>query len=165
MKGPQGEDIFTSCISELVLETREVRKLFRLFLGKLPELNIAPGQIQVIPATCYVILLRVHIRIAHFLCRLILLQFDMLLGKVEEDGSRKVCRTGGHFYPYNTLCCELMVMFSPQTGCIDKFHGNTQAIVEVVAKDTENKGLFEEAVKLYDLAKVSVCQYKTVTPS
>lgn len=27
-------------------------------------------------------------------------------------------------------------------------------IIEVVAKDTEDKGLFEEAARLYDLAKV-----------
>ena len=42
-----------------------------------------------------------------------------------------------------------------QPGAIDKFHGDTQKIIEMVAKDTENKGLFEDAVKLYDLAKVT----------
>ena len=32
---------------------------------------------------------------------------------------------------------------------------DTQKVIELVAKDTEEKGLFEEAVKLYDLAKVT----------
>ncbi len=41
-----------------------------------------------------------------------------------------------------------------QPGAIDKFHDDTQKILELVARDTENKGLFEDAVKLYDLAKV-----------
>lgn len=77
MNGPQGEDLFMSCISELVLETRE---------------------------------------------------FEMLLGKLEPDGKRK-------------------------PGCIDKFHKDTQKIIEVVAKDSADKGLSEEAVKLFDLAK------------
>ena len=39
-------------------------------------------------------------------------------------------------------------------GCIDKFLGDVEDIIEVVAKDTEEKGLFEEAARLYDLAKV-----------
>lgn len=77
MKGPHGEDLFMSCISELVLETRE---------------------------------------------------FEMLLGRLEQDGSRK-------------------------PGCIDKFHKDTQRIIEIVAKDSAEKGLSEEAVKLFDLAK------------
>ncbi|XP_071957772.1 nuclear pore complex protein Nup93-like [Antedon mediterranea] len=57
-------------------------------------------------------------------------EFEMLLGQVKEDGSR-------------------------QPGAIDKFQDNTQRIIETVAKDTENKGLFEDAVKLYDLAENS----------
>lgn len=77
LKTPQGENFFMSCVSELVLETRE---------------------------------------------------FEMLLGKIERDGTRR-------------------------PGAIDKFHGNTQAIIDLVAKDTEAKGLFEDAVRLYDLAK------------
>ncbi|KXJ26896.1 nuclear pore complex protein Nup93 [Exaiptasia diaphana] len=80
IKRPHGEDLFKSCISELVLETRE---------------------------------------------------FEMLLGSLQPDGSRK-------------------------PGCIDKFQKNkndTQRIIEIVAKDTEEKGLFEESIKLYDLAK------------
>ncbi|XP_020602897.1 nuclear pore complex protein Nup93-like [Orbicella faveolata] len=77
MNGPQGEDLFMSCISELVLETRE---------------------------------------------------FEMLLGRLEPDGKRN-------------------------PGCIDKFHKDTLKIIELVAKDSAEKGLSEEAVKLYDLAK------------
>ncbi|EDO41551.1 predicted protein [Nematostella vectensis] len=58
-------------------------------------------------------------------------EFEMLLGKLEPNGTRK-------------------------PGCIDKFQRDrqdTQAIIERVAKDTEEKGLFEEAIRLYDLAK------------
>uniref|UniRef100_A0AAQ5XC30 Nuclear pore complex protein Nup93 n=1 Tax=Amphiprion ocellaris TaxID=80972 RepID=A0AAQ5XC30_AMPOC len=36
---------------------------------------------------------------------------------------------------------------------IDKFAGDTRAIISKVALEAENKGLFEEAVKLYELAK------------
>ena len=45
---------------------------------------------------------------------------------------------------------------SLQPGAIDKFHGDTQKVIEVVARDSESKGLFEDAVRLYDLASVSV---------
>lgn len=31
---------------------------------------------------------------------------------------------------------------------------DTQVIIEIVATDSENKGLYEDAIKLYDLAKV-----------
>ena len=79
IKKTADENLFMSCVSELVLETRE---------------------------------------------------FEMLLGQLSRDGSRK-------------------------PGAIDKFHGDTQKIMELVARDTENKGLFEDAVKLYDLAGVS----------
>ncbi|MEQ2186264.1 hypothetical protein GOODEAATRI_026892 [Goodea atripinnis] len=54
----------------------------------------------------------------------------MLLGKLEKDGSRK-------------------------PGIIDKFAGDTRSIISKVALEAENKGLFEEAVRLYELAKVS----------
>uniref|UniRef100_A0AAX7TVB4 Nuclear pore complex protein Nup93 n=1 Tax=Astatotilapia calliptera TaxID=8154 RepID=A0AAX7TVB4_ASTCA len=57
-------------------------------------------------------------------------EFDMLLGRLEKDGSRK-------------------------PGVIDKFAGDTRAIISKVALEAENKGLFEEAVKLYELAKNS----------
>ena len=43
-------------------------------------------------------------------------------------------------------------MFQP--GAIDKFKLDTQKIIELVAKNTEDKGLFEDAVRLYDLAQV-----------
>jgi len=45
-------------------------------------------------------------------------------------------------------------MFGFQPGAIDKFQVETQRIIEKVAKDTEAKGAFEDAVRLYDLAKV-----------
>uniref|UniRef100_A0AAQ4PPI7 Nuclear pore complex protein Nup93 n=1 Tax=Gasterosteus aculeatus aculeatus TaxID=481459 RepID=A0AAQ4PPI7_GASAC len=38
-------------------------------------------------------------------------------------------------------------------GVIDKFAGDTRAIINKVALEAENKGLFEEAVKLFELAK------------
>ncbi|XP_028392080.1 nuclear pore complex protein Nup93-like [Dendronephthya gigantea] len=77
LRSPNGENLFSKCVSELVLETRE---------------------------------------------------FDVLLGHMDADGTRKL-------------------------GCIDKFQGEVEDIIEVVAKDTEEKGLFEEAARLYDLAK------------
>ncbi|XP_073081762.1 nuclear pore complex protein Nup93 isoform X3 [Manis javanica] len=55
-------------------------------------------------------------------------EFDMILGKLENDGSRK-------------------------PGVIDKFTSDTKPIIDKVASVAENKGLFEEAAKLYDLAK------------
>uniref|UniRef100_A0A7N8XM50 Nuclear pore complex protein Nup93 n=1 Tax=Mastacembelus armatus TaxID=205130 RepID=A0A7N8XM50_9TELE len=55
-------------------------------------------------------------------------EFDMLLGRLEKDGSRK-------------------------PGVIDKFAGDTKGIISKVAQEAENKGLFEEAVRLYELAK------------
>ncbi|ELT94870.1 hypothetical protein CAPTEDRAFT_177509 [Capitella teleta] len=76
-KTSQGDNLFTSCVSELVLETRE---------------------------------------------------FDMLLGQLAKDGSRR-------------------------PGALDKFKLDTQGIIETVANDTESKGLYEDAVRLYDLAK------------
>lgn len=43
-----------------------------------------------------------------------------------------------------------------QPGVIDKFTSDTKPIINKVASVAENKGLFEEAAKLYDLAKVNV---------
>lgn len=77
LTGDKSENLLMSCISELVLETRE---------------------------------------------------FDMLLGILEADGCRR-------------------------PGLIDKFGGDTQKMIEVVAADSENRGMLEDAVKLYDLAK------------
>lgn len=55
-------------------------------------------------------------------------EFDMLLGQLLSDGTRR-------------------------PGAIDKFQADTQKIIEQVAQDTEVKGQFEDAVKLYDLAQ------------
>lgn len=77
LKTAGGENMFYSCVSELVLETRE---------------------------------------------------FEMLLGRLDKDGKR---------FP----------------GAIDKFCQDTDKIIETVARDTEAKGMFEDAVRLYDLAK------------
>lgn len=41
-----------------------------------------------------------------------------------------------------------------QPGVIDKFTRDTKPIINKVASVAENKGLFEEAARLYDLAKV-----------
>jgi nuclear pore complex protein Nup93 len=53
----------------------------------------------------------------------------MLLGVLQNDGSRR-------------------------PGAIDKFQLDTQKIIEMVANDTEKKGQFEDAVRLYDLSMV-----------
>ena len=50
--------------------------------------------------------------------------------------------------PFHNLSC--------QPGVIDKFTSDTKPIINKVASVAENKGLFEEAAKLYDLAKVNV---------
>lgn len=55
-------------------------------------------------------------------------------------------------------CCPSLkkgLCESFQPGVIDKFAGDTRAIITKVASEAENKGLFEEAVKLYELGKVS----------
>lgn len=77
MKTSQGSNLFLTCLSELVLETRE---------------------------------------------------FDLLLGRVDvNDGIRR-------------------------SGVIDKFYGDIQNILNSVAKDAEERGQLEDAVKLFDLA-------------
>ena len=78
MKGGQGDNLFMSCVGELVLESRE---------------------------------------------------FDLLLGTLMADGSRA-------------------------PGLVDKFGGlvDTTDIIDMVARDSEERGLLEDAVKLYDLA-------------
>lgn len=43
-----------------------------------------------------------------------------------------------------------------QPGCIDKFHKNAEEIIDFVAMEAEARGLFEDTVRLYDLAKVCV---------
>jgi len=78
MKGGKSENLFMSCVGELVLESRE---------------------------------------------------FDLLLGQLMPDGSR-----------------------SP--GLVDNFGGlvDAGAIIQLVARDSEDRGLLEDAVRLYDLA-------------
>ena len=78
MKGGSGDNLFLSCVGELVLESRE---------------------------------------------------FDLLLGTLMTDGSRT-------------------------PGLVDKFGGlvDTMEIIEMVARDSEERGMLEDAVKLYDLA-------------
>lgn len=60
----------------------------------------------------------------------------MLLGRMESDGSRR-------------------------PGCVDKFGVDTSEIISEIAKDTERQGCLEDAVHLYDLAKVQCCFYNT----
>ncbi|KAH6926863.1 hypothetical protein HPB50_022632 [Hyalomma asiaticum] len=55
-------------------------------------------------------------------------EFDVLLGKVEPDGCRR-------------------------PGEVDKFNFNTECVIEAVAADCKNRGLYEEAVRLYDLCR------------
>ena len=85
MKGPEGKDLFNTCVSELVMETRE---------------------------------------------------FEMLLGKIQPDGSRKL-------------------------GCVDKFQKDMAEVIGFVAAEAERRGLSEDSIRLYDLAKVSA----TMSPS
>lgn len=77
LKGKNGESVFSGCISQLVLQSRE---------------------------------------------------FDLLLGRLEPDGRRT-------------------------PGIIDKFKVDVSEVTQMVAQDSEKKGLHEDAVKLYDLAK------------
>lgn len=53
-------------------------------------------------------------------------EFEVLLGKIEPDGCRR-------------------------RGEVDKFNFDTERVIEAVAADCENRGLYEEAVRLYDL--------------
>ena len=45
----------------------------------------------------------------------------------------------------------------PQPGCIAKFVKDTSEIITSVAEATERKGMYQDAVRLYDLAQVSLC--------
>ena len=69
MRGTQDRDLFSTCVSELVMESRE---------------------------------------------------FEMLLGKIQPDGSRK-------------------------PGCIEKFQKDTSEVISFVAAEAEGKGLYEDA--------------------
>lgn len=59
-----------------------------------------------------------------------------------------------HRLPLICSHCDLPSSSPLQPGVIDKFAGDTRAIISKVALEAENKGLFEEAVRLYELAKV-----------
>lgn len=78
LRGTKNENLFMTCVSELVLETRE---------------------------------------------------FDMLLGQIEPNGCRR-------------------------PGLIDRFGGDAQKVIEAIAKDSESRGMLEDAVQLYDLANL-----------
>lgn len=56
-------------------------------------------------------------------------EFEMLLGSVQPDGSIK-------------------------PGCVHKFQSDTSQIISFVAEEAEGKGLYEDAIRLYDLAQV-----------
>ena len=62
-------------------------------------------------------------------------EFEMLLGRVQPDGSVK-------------------------PGCADKFQDDTSEVISFVAEEAEGKGLYEDAIMLYDLAKVCVCVWE-----
>ncbi|CAE1139746.1 NUP93 [Acanthosepion pharaonis] len=99
LKSSSGENLFMSCVTELVLETKE---------------------------------------------------FEMMLGKLDQNGMRRVSNsTNGSPYNHQSEATSSIVN---RPGAIDKFQANSEKIIELVAKNTEEKGLFEEAVKLYDLA-------------
>ena len=57
-------------------------------------------------------------------------EFDLILGKLCEDGTRV-------------------------PGIVDSFNVEVQEVTDLVAQCSERKGLHEDAIKLYDLAKVS----------
>lgn len=57
-------------------------------------------------------------------------------------------------FPCTHLSPPPLRNLSCQPGVIDKFTSDTKPIINKVASVAENKGLFEEAAKLYDLAKV-----------
>ena len=74
----------------------------------------------------------VSLPVTEFLAYMLLsFQFEMLLGRMETDGSRR-------------------------SGCVDKFSIDTSDIISEIAKDTEKQGCLEDAVHLYDLARVKI---------
>ena len=81
MRGSQNKDLFSACVSDLVMESRE---------------------------------------------------FEMLLGKIQPDGTTK-------------------------QGCVHKFQSDTSQVISFVAEEAEEKGLYEDAIRLYDLAQVCTC--------
>ena len=59
-------------------------------------------------------------------------EFELLLGRVLPDGTVK-------------------------PGAVEKFQSDTSQVIDFVASDAEEKGVYEDAIHLYDLAKVCVC--------
>ena len=93
--GPEGHDLFSRCVAELVMESRE---------------------------------------------------FELLLGRVQPDGSRRA-------------------------GAVDRFEADPAPLIRHIGAAAEGRGLFEDAVRLYDLAQVTrhlpalgLCPH-TLTPS
>lgn len=78
MEGGEGQDVFSSCVADLVMESRE---------------------------------------------------FEMVLGRIQSDGSRR-------------------------PGAVDKFLQDSSDLISFVASQAEAQGLYEDAVRLYDLSKV-----------
>ena len=81
----------------------------------------------------------------------------MLLGKIQSDGTRKVKNFSFCLFSFLVILF-LFNLFAPclskQPGCIDKFCKDTSSIISFVAAEAEASGLSEDAVRLYDLAKV-----------
>ena len=80
MEGGEGQDVFSVCVADMVMESRE---------------------------------------------------FELVLGRIQPDGSRK-------------------------PGAVDKFLRDSSSLTEFVAGQAEAQGLYEDAVRLYDLCKVCV---------
>ena len=78
MEGGNGQDVFSACVADMVMESRE---------------------------------------------------FELVLGRIQPDGSRK-------------------------PGAVDKFLRDSSALTGFVAGQAEAQGLYEDAVRLYDLCKV-----------
>jgi nuclear pore complex protein Nup93 len=77
MEGGEGQDVFSVCVADMVMESRE---------------------------------------------------FELVLGRIQPDGSRK-------------------------PGAVDKFLRDSSSLTEFVAGQAEAQGLYEDAVRLYDLCK------------
>ena len=67
-------------------------------------------------------------------------EFEMILGRIQPDGTRKP----GAVDRFKTRKSEAMV----------KFQAATSEVIRSVAQGAEERGLYEDAVRLYDLAEV-----------
>ncbi len=56
-------------------------------------------------------------------------EFESILGRMQTNGTRK-------------------------PGAVDKFQTDTSEVIRLVARGAEERGLYEDAVRLYDLAQV-----------